>query len=1325
MSANSDIRSSRWIVCLGSSARRLAAVLGCIALVTAGLVGDAPAAPASMTHPSGHPAGATTSTADWPPSSALISTVDSSEADVQWVSCVSDSFCMGVSGSASGSGQTYQTWNGSSWSLPTSLPTGLTLGQVSCPTSKFCASAGGSAVEIWNGSKWATSAGAGSAAAISCASPDFCMDVADGYQSPEYQTWNGTSWTTAAAMPGQYEDFVYSVSCPTDTFCAATSSDSDNGLLTWNGMTWTGSSALLNATVSCSAADSCLAYGYYDTGDGDVAGGADWNGSEWQGVGALDPAPDNQQLECLLNAGCLYLSSGQLYDATLSELTLSSTAVQSADDSFDVQGISSYNQFVDSNSLSCGPGASPYCVIASPTGATWAGYGDTGWGQVSVPEPDGLLVDVSCASTTFCVSIDSASYAFTWNGTSWNSGALADPEARLTSLSCYATSGKNYCRAIDALGSVVSLAGDVWSDPVPVFANPVSPSGMALLSCGGSAGCLAVDGEQAAVETDGTWSTPGGSPLLSLAIIPSELACTETTSSGLWCMTVSAPSSETAQYQEYSSTSDWSEPTSAGFDASGSEWGDSLACASESICALLNGTQLETWNGAWSSGVSFQAGWLIAGGVSCASLTFCAVAGWFQVSDTTQEAESTTFDGTQWSAPAGFPTYGNAPTVAVACASSDACIVANSNGTAIETAADSVSANGNLLNGVGRVSGTLATFTDVSPLPASSYSAEVNWGDGTTSKGKVAAAPDAAGYVVSGSHSYSRPGLYSVEVTPVRQDVGLATTTSYAAVPEASCIVSFPETPKPVGSGPTASALAALVAAAVRNFGSDPSQSTSELIADLPQLGKHAGSESYTTAFFATLGAKDLAALAAVDLVTIIGNNHFTRDVAMAKLVTPLDDALGTASAATSSTEIGKMIAALGGDPQNAIATLFAAGTYSDTFLIRAAEAVLGDPDTGNGLHESYPVLITAVGNGDPAVITLDRLACNPADALAVFGSTNGAAYASRLMAPKGSFGDETVAARILTAVNSTGSETAIERLWQGTADLDSPGYKGADDKPTNLQVALLASMADYPQWLEAAPTYPASGSWTPEGAAVDYGETNSSGTVNQAGLHAMLTLDAQVLAHRLSAAAGAKPADGQLSKFPAWVDNFWDPWAQANGTLYGLSVLPILRSNACLVASSENDTDFALLGVGVIVALVGLVIPPAAATAIGIVAAVAGAIASSTNWQGREGIHTDSEALSWLGKLAGETTYDTYAIGLLPAYTAVLHPQPSLAAYLAKFAAADTSNTTSNGIVPPPGSSTARSDWYSEEASIAYQALTGTGDALLRQWSPSLENCD
>ena len=82
-------------------------------------------------------------------------------------------------------------------------------------------------------------------------------------------------------------------------------------------------------------------------------------------------------------------------------------------------------------------------------------------------------------------------------------------------------------------------------------------------------------------------------------------------------------------------------------------------------------------------------------------------------------------------------------------------------------------------------SGSLGSFTDLTPTaPASSFSAMVNWGDGTSSTGTVTAG-NAGLFHVSGAHAYRRYGTYPVTIT-VRNSSGSVSMTGSAVVNDAA-----------------------------------------------------------------------------------------------------------------------------------------------------------------------------------------------------------------------------------------------------------------------------------------------------------------------------------------------------------------------------------------------------------------------------------------------------------------------------------------------------------------------------------------------------------
>ena len=83
----------------------------------------------------------------------------------------------------------------------------------------------------------------------------------------------------------------------------------------------------------------------------------------------------------------------------------------------------------------------------------------------------------------------------------------------------------------------------------------------------------------------------------------------------------------------------------------------------------------------------------------------------------------------------------------------------------------------------------LATFSDAGgTLPPSSYAASVNWGDGTFSSPTITSSGTADGisFLVSGGHTYAKPGVYQVIVTIQDPDGAHAFANSQAVVADAA-----------------------------------------------------------------------------------------------------------------------------------------------------------------------------------------------------------------------------------------------------------------------------------------------------------------------------------------------------------------------------------------------------------------------------------------------------------------------------------------------------------------------------------------------------------
>ncbi|HUY36366.1 MAG TPA: DUF4214 domain-containing protein [Pirellulales bacterium] len=79
-------------------------------------------------------------------------------------------------------------------------------------------------------------------------------------------------------------------------------------------------------------------------------------------------------------------------------------------------------------------------------------------------------------------------------------------------------------------------------------------------------------------------------------------------------------------------------------------------------------------------------------------------------------------------------------------------------------------------------SGVVATFTDANPKAASDFTATVDWGDGSSSAGTIAAS--GGGFKVSGSHAYAEDGTFAVKTTIADAGGGTATAGGTANITE-------------------------------------------------------------------------------------------------------------------------------------------------------------------------------------------------------------------------------------------------------------------------------------------------------------------------------------------------------------------------------------------------------------------------------------------------------------------------------------------------------------------------------------------------------------
>jgi hypothetical protein len=247
------------------------------------------------------------------------------------VSCVAVKSCVAVGDSQGGAGPlTVETWNGAKWTEQTArIPGGARStypGAVSCRSVTFCIVAGESYASIpgpptmllarWNGEVFTVMKAAAPAGAegvtlndISCPSSTFCAAAGFGTNSAgasEFgfaEMWNGKTWKAdkVATPKGDADSLLYGVSCRADESCVAvggagTSPATMATAASYNGKTWTaqnvpGPGAGRSSDffgVNCLRADECVAFGEIGaTGFATITPvGGLWNGSTWRLVAA-------------------------------------------------------------------------------------------------------------------------------------------------------------------------------------------------------------------------------------------------------------------------------------------------------------------------------------------------------------------------------------------------------------------------------------------------------------------------------------------------------------------------------------------------------------------------------------------------------------------------------------------------------------------------------------------------------------------------------------------------------------------------------------------------------------------------------------------------------------------------------------------------------------------------------------------------------------------------------------------------------------------------------------------------------------------------------
>ncbi|HEX8078889.1 MAG TPA: hypothetical protein VF557_01630 [Jatrophihabitans sp.] len=280
-------------------------------------------------------------------------TVDYLPGDLTGVSCTAASFCMAVE-----TGGHALSYNGTAWTSPKQIDGGVALTGVSCTGPSFCVAVDSLGRALaFDGSGWSSAAPVypGRLAAVSCTSSSFCVAVG----ADKAATFNGSSWTTP--VPIVSGSSLSAVSCRSTTFCVAITKSGNatrfNGA-GWSALGYTTTSGNVH-TISCPTTSYCLASSFSQL--------SSWNGSAWSRYPYIVPAAAVYAASCPQAEFCVAAAGG---------------GPQHGDGQASVWDGSQWSM-----------------PVTMPAG------GGTSAGSA-----------ISCPSTSFCMQLDSATFAYRLDG---------------------------------------------------------------------------------------------------------------------------------------------------------------------------------------------------------------------------------------------------------------------------------------------------------------------------------------------------------------------------------------------------------------------------------------------------------------------------------------------------------------------------------------------------------------------------------------------------------------------------------------------------------------------------------------------------------------------------------------------------------------------------------------------------------------------------------------------------------------------------------------------------------------------------------------------
>jgi hypothetical protein len=289
-----------------------------------------------------------------------------------------------------------------------------------------------------------------------------------------------------------------SVSCPSSGFCAAV--DTLGNILTYDGVRWSPPTHVgipgAPDGVSCASRSACGVVGApvsRSSSEGAVTVGPApmRNGGMWSGAIQTEANP-LYAVSCPSSSFCAAV--GESYAMTYHRGAWSAPAAIDYS-----EGPAASGALV---SVSCR--SSSFCMALDPNGGVFT-YDGTKWSNSAALASWVTWRSVSCGSRTFCMVIGTtrpnfngrpqppiASWATTYNGSTWTAPTSIDEHGELAAVSC---ASRAFCVAVGrqetnhSPGDAVTYNGRVWRTPVRVDAR----ASLTSVSCPSASFCVALD----------------------------------------------------------------------------------------------------------------------------------------------------------------------------------------------------------------------------------------------------------------------------------------------------------------------------------------------------------------------------------------------------------------------------------------------------------------------------------------------------------------------------------------------------------------------------------------------------------------------------------------------------------------------------------------------------------------------------------------------------------------------------------------------------------------------------------------------------------------